>query len=85
MKIMAEQSGGENGRILNLANRYIRTERGGPIQAIQIELTPQERELYEMDTFDLARLPDRGEFIENLQSLRSAILEDDGYRGEDQR
>jgi hypothetical protein len=84
-KIMAERSGGENGRILDLANRYIRTEGGGPVQAIQIELSPQEQELYEMAAFDLARLPDRSAFIESLQSLRYGLLEDNGYRGDNQR
>lgn len=84
IKVAAERSGGENGRILNLLNRYVRTEKGGPVQALRIELSPAERELYEAESFDLARLPDRSEFIEYLQGLRGEILEDHGYRGEDE-
>ena len=83
-KVMAERSVGENGRILDLANRYIRTESGAPIQALTIQLSPQEQEMYEAERFDLARLPDRSEFIEQIHGLRNEILEDDGYRGENE-
>ena len=78
IKVMAERSAGQNGRILNLANRYIRTERGGPIQALTVQLSPAEREIHGVESYDLARLPDRSGFLMQLRDLQGAIQEEDG-------
>ena len=75
---MSERSAGQNGRILDLANRYIRTEGGGPIQALTVQLSPAEREIHRVESYDLARLPDRSKFLKQLRDLRDAIEEDDG-------
>lgn len=83
-KVVSERSVGENARILALANRFIQTESGSPIQALTIQLSPQEQEIYRVESFDLARLPDRSEFMRGLRGLRNEILEDDGYRGENE-
>lgn len=78
IKVMSERSAGQNGRILDLANRYIRTEGGGPIQALTVQLSPAEREIHRVESYDLARLPDRSKFLKQLRDLRDAIEEDDG-------
>lgn len=77
MMVLGEGSAEGNSRTLDLANRYIRTENGGPIEALTLELSPLERELYQADSFDLARLPDLGEFLSELRSLRDDIEKDD--------
>ena len=76
IKVMSERSAGRNGRILNLANRHIRTEGGGPIQALTVQLTPAEQEIYQVESYDLARLPERSEFLAQIRDLRDAIEED---------
>ncbi len=78
IKVMSERSAGSNGRILNLANRYIRTEEGGPIQALTVQLSPAEQEIHQVESYDLARLPDQSSFIAQLRDLRDAIEEDGG-------
>lgn len=80
IKVMAERSAGQNGRILDLANRYIRTEEGGPIQALTVQLSPAEREIHQVESYDLARLPDRSEFLAQLRDLRDAI-QNEGSEG----
>ena len=77
MKVLSERSAGGNGRILDLANRYIRTERGGPIEALTVELSPLEQELHGATNVDLATLPDRRIFLEELRALRDDIERDD--------
>ena len=76
MKVLGERSAGGNGRILDLMNRNIHTEHGGPIEALILELSPLERELHQANSFDLAKLPDRGEFLAQLRSLRDDIEKD---------
>lgn len=82
VKVMAEHSRGQSGRILSLLNRYIKTESGGPIQALRIELAPEEAELYEQESFDLARLQDHRLFISELLSLRESLSQDDDFEEE---
>ena len=81
IKVLGERSAGGSGRILDLANRYIRTERGGPIEALTVELSPLERELHNVASVDLARLPDRSEFLAELRSLRDDIEKGDTGEG----
>ena len=76
IKVLSERSAGANGRILNLANRYIGTEGGGPIQALTVQLSPAEQEIHQAESYDLARLPDRSRFLAQLRDLRDAIEED---------
>ena len=75
MKVLSERSGGGSGRVLDLTNQYIRTEGGGPIEALTVELSPLDRELHQVSGFDLATLPDRTEF------LRHDIEKDDTDEG----
>ena len=79
IKVMSERSAGKNGRILNLANSYIRTESGKPIQALTVQLSPADQEIYGAESYDLARLPDRSRFLKQLRDLRDEIQEDDTF------
>ena len=81
MKVLGERSGGGKGRVLDLANQYIRTTHGGPIEALTVELSPLDRELHQSSSLDLATLPDRSAFLEQLRNLRRDIEHDDINEG----
>ena len=70
----SERSGGKHGLILDHLNRYVRLPDGGPIRGISVELSPGERERYETEEVNLAELPDRSEFVRELDRL-SGIIE----------
>lgn len=44
--VYAERSGGEQGRILDSVNRYVRLPDGRPVRGLSVALTPGEREVY---------------------------------------
>ena len=80
-RIYSERSGGIEGAILNRINHFVRLEDGSPIRALSVALSPVERELYGREEFNLAELPDRSEFIKELDRItaevkREAQLED---------
>lgn len=75
IKSQSERSSGSYPWVLDALNRYVRTEDGGPVQALRVVLSPEEVELYGTREFDLAELPDRSEFVDQLRRLRSDLLE----------
>lgn len=64
--------------ILNTINRSMRTETGGPVRGIRLELSPIEREDLQREHVDLAALPDRTQIVERLKALHDDILREDG-------
>ena len=77
MEVLGQGSAEVSRRILELANQYIRTEHGGSIEALTLQLSSLESELYQVESVDLGRLPDLGEFLAELRSLRDDIEKDD--------
>jgi len=75
IKVTAERSGGSHGWVLDYLNQYVRTEDGGPIRSIRVQLSEQEAELYGVPAVELAELPDRSEFIAELRDLRDDLAE----------
>jgi hypothetical protein len=68
-----ERSGGENARILDDINHYVRLSDGGPVSGLSVELSSADRELYDIREVDLAVLPDRTRFLEELQNIMGDI------------
>lgn len=79
-RLMSERSAGSHGKVLNLLNRSLRTESGGPVRGIRLELSPAERDVLRQEHVDLAALPDRTEIVERLMALHNDIL----YEGSDE-
>ena len=77
-RVMAERSAGAHGRVLNLLNSSVRTQDGGPIRGLRLELAPTERQVLQREYIDLATLPDRDDLVAALQSLHAEILRDNG-------
>ncbi len=84
-QVLAERSGGNEGRILNLVNHYVRTEEGGPITGVRLALTGLEREQYGREFVDLASLPDHREFVAGLERLQADIQRESRGSGEMER
>lgn len=80
-RLMSERSSGSHGRILNMLNMSVRTQDGGPVRGIRLELAPAERELVRREHVDLAALPDRTEIVTQLRVLHDEILEEEYDRG----
>ena len=83
-RVTSERSAGSHGRILNLLNQSVRTESGGPVRGLRLELSPTEREMLQREHVDLAELPDRSELVEALKTLHDDIARD-REEGENQR
>jgi len=73
IRFYKERSGGEQARILDALNHYVRRPDGGPIQGLSVELSPAEQELYRRREVDLAVLPDRTKFLEEIQRIMGDI------------
>jgi hypothetical protein len=71
--VYAERSGGMHGQILDSVNRYVRLPDGRPVRGLSVSLTPMEREVYGSEEVNLAELPDRSEFISQLDRLLGTI------------
>ena len=72
-RVYSESSGGAHEAILDRINRFVRPEDGSHVRAISVELSPIERELYGREEFNLAELPDRSAFIEDLDRITAEI------------
>jgi hypothetical protein len=72
-KVYSERSAGAYPDILDRMNRYVRTSEGGPVRGISVHLTPQERELYQVEEVNIAEIPDRTNLIADLRRLISTI------------
>src|SRR4051812_19044858 len=68
-RIYSERSGGTLGPTLDRINHFVRLQDGSPVKGIAVTLSPAERELYKTDELDLAELPDRSEFLVELERL----------------
>lgn len=76
-RLVGQRSSGPYGRILDNLNSVVTTERGGPILGIRVLLTEGESALYEREVVDLETLPDRTNFIEELEILRRDIADEE--------
>lgn len=72
-RVYAERSGGMHGPILDHVNHFVRLPNGNPIRGISVSLSPGERERYGTDEVNLAELPDRSEFLGELDRLLQLI------------
>ena len=73
IRFYKEHSGGEQARILDAINQYVRLPDGRQIQGLSVELSPAEQELYRRREVDLAVLPDRTRFLEEIQRIMGDI------------
>jgi hypothetical protein len=73
IRFYKEHSGGEQARILDAINHYVRLPDGRQIQGLSVELSPAEQELYQRREVDLAVLPDRTKFLEEIQRIMGDI------------
>jgi hypothetical protein len=72
-RIYSERSGGVQGAILDRINHFVRLEDGSPVRALAVAFSPLERELYGREDFNLAELPDRSDFIKELDRITAEI------------
>jgi hypothetical protein len=74
MRFYSERSGGQHGSILNRVNRYVRLPNGQPVRGISVALTPGELQRYETEEVDLAELPDRSEFLNEIEQILGDVI-----------
>ncbi len=67
------RTAGAHSHILDRLNRYVETQKGGPIRGIRLALTPAEQKLYETEHVDLIPTLDFGEFVWALHELYETI------------
>jgi hypothetical protein len=70
----SERSGGMHGVILDRMNHFVRLQDGSPVRGISVALSPAESELYARDEVNLAELPDRSEFLTELDQITRDII-----------
>jgi hypothetical protein len=73
-KVYSERSGGQYSPILDSLNHFVRLEDGGPVRGLSVSLTPSDREIYGREEISLAELPDRTEFVRQIDRI-TAIIE----------
>jgi hypothetical protein len=64
--------------VLRRVGRNVRTESGQAIAGVRVEVSEQDRELYDIDHFDLAPNPELGQIAQELQLLIAELQEDHG-------
>ncbi len=69
LRFYRERSGGEHGRILDRINHYVRLPDGNPVRSLSVVLTPAERETYQTEEIELAVLPDRTSFLNDIEAI----------------
>jgi hypothetical protein len=79
--LYAERSGGVHGVILDRINHFVRLPDGGPIRGITVALTPAEMERYRTVEVNLAELPDRSDFLAELDRILSIVIQVVGQFG----
>src|SRR5689334_2731949 len=62
-RVYSERSGGAHGDVLDRINEYVHLPDGSPVRGVSVLLTPVEQEIYGVEEYDLAELPDRSEFV----------------------
>lgn len=75
-RFYAERSGGAYGSILDAVNHFVRLEDGSPVRGISVVLSPVEQAIYQSEEINLAEIPDRSEFLEELDSLIEQIKQE---------
>lgn len=73
-RVYSERSGGMHGPILDRINHFVRLENGSPVRGISVVLSPAERERYAAEEVNLAELPDRSEFLAELDRIIDDIV-----------
>lgn len=73
-RIYSERSGGMHGPILDRINHFVRLEDGSPVRGLSVVLSPAEQELYGVREVNLAELPDRSQFLAQLDSIIDDII-----------
>jgi len=73
IRIYTEKSSGTAAQALDRINHYVRRPNDQPITGITVELSPAERELYGQEEVNLATIPDRSEFINELKDVAHVI------------
>jgi hypothetical protein len=79
--LYAERSGGMHGGILDRMNHFVRLPDGGPIRGISVALEPEERERYRAEEVNLAELPDRSDFLGELDRILSVVIHEIDFEG----
>lgn len=72
-RVYSERSGGMYEEILDRMNHYVRLEDGSPIRGLSVELSPLEREVFQRDEISLAELPDRSDFLAEINRITAEI------------
>ncbi|MCC7175799.1 MAG: hypothetical protein IT159_11435 [Bryobacterales bacterium] len=72
--LYAERSGGMHGVILDRINQFVRLPDGSPVRGITVALTPAEMERYRTEEVNLAELPDRSDFLAELDRILSIVI-----------
>lgn len=73
-RIYSERSGGMHGPILDRINHFVRLEDGSPVRGLSVVLSPAEQELYGVREVNLAELPDRSQFLAELDRIIDDIM-----------
>jgi hypothetical protein len=60
---------------LRLLREYVYVE-GGEVEGIEIRMTPEDQEAYNVEVIDLAEQEDYAELIEGLERLYNSLLEE---------
>lgn len=81
-RMYAERSGGMHGPILDRINHFVRLPDGGPIRGISVALTPAEMERYRTEEVNLAELPDRSDFLAELDRILSEVIHEIDFEGD---
>jgi hypothetical protein len=81
--LYAERSGGMHGLILDRMNHFVRLPDGGPIRGISVALTPEERERYRAEEVNLAELPDRSDFLAELDRILELVTHEIDFEGQE--
>jgi hypothetical protein len=81
-QIYAERSGGMHRPILDRVNHFVRLPGGGPIRGISVALTPAEMERYRTEEVNLAELPDRSDFLAELDRVLSEVIHEVNLPGD---
>lgn len=78
-RVYSERSGGTYGPILDRINHFVRLEDGQPIRGLSVVLTPAEQEVFGRSEVNLAELPDRSEFLAQLDLLIADVKHEVGF------
>ena len=75
-RIYSERSGGMYGPILDRINHFVRLPDGSPVRGLSVALSPAEQELYDRSEVNLADLPDRSQFVAEIDRIIDVIVQE---------